>query len=55
MVAEARRLATQVPINDKRASEKEVSGAFRSKSGVKAQLERCGRILSEQIMRMRRS
>ena len=39
MVAEARRLATQVPINDKRASEKEVSGAFRSKSGLKAQLE----------------
>jgi ABC-type Fe3+ transport system substrate-binding protein len=39
MVGEARRLATQVPINDKRASEKEVSGAFRSKSGLKAQLE----------------
>lgn len=39
MIGEARRLATQVPINDKRASEKEVSGAFRSKSGLKAQLE----------------
>ena len=39
MVAEARRLATQVPINDKRASDKEISGAFRSKSGLKAQLE----------------
>ncbi|MGH7852900.1 MAG: ABC transporter substrate-binding protein [Candidatus Binatia bacterium] len=39
MVAEARRLATQVPINDKRASDKEVSGAFRSKSGLRAQLE----------------
>ncbi len=39
MVAEARRLATQMPINDKRASDKEVSGAFRSKSGLRAQLE----------------
>ena len=39
MVAEARRLASQVPINDKRASDKEVSGAFKSKSGLKAQLE----------------
>jgi ABC-type Fe3+ transport system substrate-binding protein len=39
LVAEARKLATQVPINDKRASEKEVTGAFRSKSGLKAQLE----------------
>ena len=39
MLAEARRLATQVPINDKRASDKEVSGAFRSKSGLRAQLE----------------
>ncbi len=28
-----------MPINDKRASEKEMSGAFRSKSGLKAQLE----------------
>jgi hypothetical protein len=39
MVAEARKLATQVPINDKRASDKEVAGAFKSKSGLKAQLE----------------
>ena len=39
MIAEARRLASQVPINDKRASDKEVSGAFKSKSGLKAQLE----------------
>jgi iron(III) transport system substrate-binding protein len=39
MVAEARRLAGQMPINDKRASDKEVSGAFKSKSGLKAQLE----------------
>jgi len=37
--AEARRLATQVPINEKRASDKEVVGAFKSKSGLKAQLE----------------
>ena len=39
MVAEARRLASQAPINDKRASDKEVTGAFKSKSGLKAQLE----------------
>ncbi|MBM4299273.1 MAG: extracellular solute-binding protein [Deltaproteobacteria bacterium] len=39
MIAEARQLATQVPINDKRAADKEVTGAFRSKSGLKAQLE----------------
>lgn len=39
MVAEARRLATQVPINEKRASDREVTGAFKSKSGLKAQLE----------------
>jgi hypothetical protein len=39
MVAEARRLASQVPISDKRAADKEVSGAFKSKSGFKAQLE----------------
>jgi ABC-type Fe3+ transport system substrate-binding protein len=39
MVAEARRLASQAPINDKRASDKEVGGAFKSKSGLKAQLE----------------
>jgi hypothetical protein len=39
LVAEARKLVTQAPINDKRAGEKEVAGAFRSKSGLKAQLE----------------
>jgi ABC-type Fe3+ transport system substrate-binding protein len=39
MIAEARKLATQVPINDKRAGDKEVTGAFKSKSGLKAQLE----------------
>ncbi len=39
MVAEARKLASQAPINDKRASDKEVTGAFKSKSGLKAQLE----------------
>ena len=33
------RLASQVPINDKRASDKEVAGAFKSKSGLKAQIE----------------
>lgn len=38
-IAEARKLASQVPINDKRASDKEVTGAFKSKSGFKAQLE----------------
>ena len=38
-VAEARKLASQAPINDKRASDKEVTGAFKSKSGLKAQLE----------------
>lgn len=39
MAAEARKLASQAPINDKRASDKEVTGAFKSKSGFKAQLE----------------
>ena len=39
LIAEARKLATLVPINDKRASDKEVTGAFKSKSGLKAQLE----------------
>lgn len=39
LVVDARKLATQVPINDKRASDKEVTGAFKSKSGLKAQLE----------------
>jgi phosphoglycerate transport regulatory protein PgtC len=39
LAAEARKLASQAPINDKRASEKEIAGAFKSKSGLKAQLE----------------
>jgi spermidine/putrescine-binding protein len=39
MVVEARKLASQAPINDKRASDKEITGAFKSKSGLKAQLE----------------
>lgn len=39
LAAEARQLASQMPINDKRASDKEVTGAFKSKSGLKAQLE----------------
>jgi phosphoglycerate transport regulatory protein PgtC len=39
LVLEARKLATQVPITDQRASDKEVTGAFKSKSGMKAQLE----------------
>ena len=39
LIADARKLATQIAINDKRASDKEVTGAFKSKSGLKAQLE----------------
>jgi phosphoglycerate transport regulatory protein PgtC len=39
LIAEARKLAAQAPIDDKRASEKEITGAFKSKSGLKAQLE----------------
>ena len=39
MIADARKLASQVAINDKRASDKEIIGAFKSKSGLKAQLE----------------
>ena len=39
LIVEARNLASQVPINDKKASDKEITGAFKSKSGVKAQLE----------------
>ena len=39
LVAEAKKLAGQAPINDKRASDNEVVGAFKSKSGLKAQLE----------------
>jgi len=39
LAAEARKLLTQAPISDKRAADKEVTGAFRSKSGLKSQLE----------------
>ncbi|HET8563933.1 MAG TPA: extracellular solute-binding protein, partial [Candidatus Binatia bacterium] len=39
LVAEARKLASQVPINDKKAGDKEITAAFKSKSGLKAQLE----------------
>ncbi|MGH7887175.1 MAG: ABC transporter substrate-binding protein [Candidatus Binatia bacterium] len=39
LIADARKLAAQVPINDRRASEKDVTGAFKSKSGLRAQLE----------------
>ena len=39
LIAEARKAASQTPIDDKRASDKEVTGAFKSKSGLKAQLE----------------
>src|SRR5262245_52201242 len=39
LTAEARKLLAQMPITDKRAADKEVAGAFRSKSGLKSQLE----------------
>jgi len=39
LVAEAKKLASQIPINEKKASEKEIGAAFKSKSGLKAQLE----------------
>jgi hypothetical protein len=39
LASEARKLASQVPINEKKASDKEVVGAFKSKSGLKSQLE----------------
>jgi phosphoglycerate transport regulatory protein PgtC len=39
LLADARKAASQVPIDDKKASDKEVAGAFKSKSGLKAQLE----------------
>jgi hypothetical protein len=39
LLGEAKKFASQVPIDDKRASDKEVAGAFKSKSGLKAQLE----------------
>ena len=39
LVAEARKLASLVPIDDKKAGDKEITAAFKSKSGLKAQLE----------------
>ena len=39
LLADARKAASQVPIDDKKASDKEVAGAFTSKTGLKAQLE----------------
>src|SRR5262245_41581595 len=39
LVSEAKNLASQVPINDKKATDKEIAGAFKSKSGLKSQLE----------------
>lgn len=39
LIAEARKLASRVPITDKRAADKEVTGAFKAKTGLKAQLE----------------
>ena len=39
LLADARKAASQVPIDAKKASDKEVVGAFKSKSGLKAQLE----------------
>jgi hypothetical protein len=39
LLAEAKKLASQVPISDKRATDKEITGALKSKSGLKAQLE----------------
>jgi iron(III) transport system substrate-binding protein len=39
LLADARKAASQVPIDAKKASDQEVAGAFKSKSGLKAQLE----------------
>jgi ABC-type Fe3+ transport system substrate-binding protein len=39
LIGDARNLASRVPIDDKKASDKEITGAFKSKSGAKAQLE----------------
>jgi ABC-type Fe3+ transport system substrate-binding protein len=39
LIGEARNLASRVPIDDKKASDKEIASAFKSKSGAKAQLE----------------
>ncbi len=32
-------MATQVPIDDKKAGDKEIAAAFKGKSGLKAQME----------------
>jgi len=39
LIAEAKKAASQPPIDEKKASDKDVTGAFKSKSGLKAQLE----------------
>jgi phosphoglycerate transport regulatory protein PgtC len=39
LIAEARKLASQPPIDEKKASDKEVVAAFKGKSGLKAQME----------------
>ena len=39
LLADARKAASRVPIGEQKASDKEVAGAFKSKSGLKAQLE----------------
>lgn len=39
LIGEARKLASRVPIDDKKASDKEIVAAFRGKSGLKAQME----------------
>jgi phosphoglycerate transport regulatory protein PgtC len=39
MIADARKLASQVPIDEKKASDKEIVAGFRGKSGLKAQME----------------
>lgn len=39
LIAEARKRASQAPIDEKKASDKEIVAAFRGKSGLKAQME----------------
>jgi len=39
LIAEARKLASQAPIDEKKAGDKEIIAGFRGKSGLKAQLE----------------
>jgi ABC-type Fe3+ transport system substrate-binding protein len=39
LIAEAKKMASQVPIDEKKASDKEIAAAFRGKSGLKAQME----------------